>query len=162
LHNDIALIELAEDLELSNPNIGVACLPYKLGGRQEVEGPVVASGWGLTSLNGQGSDLLKKVTLDMVGPTKCRELHKNHGTERGTPEKILNTQVCTLGVNNVDVCQGDSGGSIDGFVGGKWYAFGIVSYGHGCAEARHASLYTRVSEYTSWIETNTETTFCNA
>ncbi|CAG7724441.1 unnamed protein product, partial [Allacma fusca] len=62
-----------------------------------------------------------------------------------------------------DVCHGDSGGSIDEKIDGKWYAVGVVSYGHGCAHKDEAGVYTRVSEYTSWIEQNTGiNNFCKA
>ncbi|CAG7821051.1 unnamed protein product, partial [Allacma fusca] len=58
---------------------------------------------------------------------------------------------------------GDSGGSIDEKIDGKWYAVGVVSYGHGCAQKDQAGVYSRVSEYTSWIEQTTGiSNFCKA
>ncbi|CAG7785838.1 unnamed protein product [Allacma fusca] len=69
-------------------------------------------------------------------------------------EKILSTHICTYTAYK-NVCHVDSGGSIDEEIDGKWYAVGVVSYGHGCTRLNEAGVYSRVSEYTSWIEQTT-------
>lgn len=37
----------------------------------------------------------------------------------------------------------------------RWSQAGIVSFGNGCALARFPGVYTRVSRYQSWIDTET-------
>ena len=46
--------------------------------------------------------------------------------------------------------QGDSGGPLFQ-CNGNCNQVGIVSWGVGCAEARHPGVYTRVSHYMDWI-----------
>ena len=61
-----------------------------------------------------------------------------------------------------DACQGDSGGplmlpfgstgdgsDIDTFA---WFQIGIVSFGYRCAEPGFPGVYTRLTEFTDWIQ----------
>jgi secreted trypsin-like serine protease len=49
-------------------------------------------------------------------------------------------------------CQGDSGGPLVFNDQGTWKQLGIVSWGAGCASAGHPDVYTRISNYTDWID----------
>jgi secreted trypsin-like serine protease len=54
-------------------------------------------------------------------------------------------------------CQGDSGGPLVFNDEGTWKQLGIVSWGSGCASAGHPDVYTRVSNYTDWIDLRVST-----
>lgn len=49
-----------------------------------------------------------------------------------------------------DACQGDSGGPLVA----DDVLIGIVSWGERCADALYPGVYTKVSEYNSWIIQN--------
>ncbi|CAF5124175.1 unnamed protein product, partial [Rotaria sp. Silwood1] len=53
-----------------------------------------------------------------------------------------------------DACQGDSGGPIHQWLGDHWEQVGIVSFGKGCAEPENPGIYTRLSVYHDWIQSN--------
>ena len=53
-----------------------------------------------------------------------------------------------------DHFQGDSGGPLacHTFFEDRWKLFGITSFGYRCAEPRNPGVYTKVTNYVSWIE----------
>ena len=57
-------------------------------------------------------------------------------------------QVCAAATGK-DTCQGDSGGPI--YVGTA--QVGVTSFGIGCADSRYPGVYTRLSAYTTWLDT---------
>lgn len=61
---------------------------------------------------------------------------------------IASGMVCANASNPPrDACQGDSGGPLVT----ENHLVGIVSWGEGCASTEYPGVYTRVSEYDSWI-----------
>ncbi|HEY3004017.1 MAG TPA: serine protease [Kribbellaceae bacterium] len=101
-------------------------------------------GWGLTSEDGDLSDVLRKATVPIVSDAKCAAAY-------GTSFDAA-TMVCAgYDQGGVDTCQGDSGGPL--VVAGK--LAGITSFGEGCARPGKYGVYTRVSAVSSFIATAT-------
>jgi secreted trypsin-like serine protease len=55
----------------------------------------------------------------------------------------------------IDTCQGDSGGPLMAFVDDRWVLAGITSFGYECAQPGYPGVYTRVSAFISFIQSNT-------
>ncbi|KAG1657263.1 hypothetical protein FOA52_010834 [Chlamydomonas sp. UWO 241] len=104
-------------------------------------------GWGTTSEGGNLSEKLLAVDIDNVDLNSCNE------TYSGT---ILDSMVCAgLPAGGADACQGDSGGPliIRGDSAESDRLHGIVSFGTGCAEPGKPGVYTRVTAFRGWINT---------
>lgn len=70
---------------------------------------------------------------------------------------ILNLQICFGGIKGQDSCGGDSGGPLvmSGTTGPPFLQVGLVSYGPvNCGQKDVPGVYTSVSHYRNWIETN--------
>ncbi|MCP3170111.1 serine protease [Myxococcus qinghaiensis] len=146
--NDIAVVKLEKPLKFS-ATVQPILLP--LPGEvvpDNVEATV--AGWGLTRENGQPSSVLLQVGVPTIGHEDLRAMYSKAG--------IAIDRYAMLGAGyrtgGKDACQGDSGGPL--FLPGaqgKPVLQGIVSFGIGCARAGMPGVYTRVSNYIPWINT---------
>ncbi|XP_063597951.1 transmembrane protease serine 9-like [Penaeus indicus] len=149
--HDIALVELPQALDYANnPNVQPICLgeeeDYNFGGK------VVATGWGYLSFDTKEiPEILQEVMLDLITTEDCKTM-------------VLlpsNTSVICALTTNKDTCSGDSGGPLfTQLCDGRWAQLGIVSYGFECARPSNPGVYTKVSAYFDWIETNSGGTNC--
>uniref|UniRef100_A0A3P8YDN5 Peptidase S1 domain-containing protein n=1 Tax=Esox lucius TaxID=8010 RepID=A0A3P8YDN5_ESOLU len=99
------------------------------------------TGWGTTR---SISNTLQEVSIPVVGNRQC-----NCDNGLGT---ITNNMICAgLSAGGKDSCQGDSGGAMVSKQAGRWIQSGIVSFGTGCAQPNFPGVYTRVSQYQTWI-----------
>uniref|UniRef100_A0A182NP88 CLIP domain-containing serine protease n=1 Tax=Anopheles dirus TaxID=7168 RepID=A0A182NP88_9DIPT len=149
--HDIALIELATDVEL-NQFVAPICLPLD-DGVLEPHGDgdyrdYTAAGWGSTDPDSGMSDLLKQIDLREFDKERCRKLFQvpsNVG--------IGDAHICAGGVRNEDTCHGDSGGPLMELAAGAWYLTGITSFGWPkCGREGVPGVYTNVTHYIGWIE----------
>uniref|UniRef100_UPI0037E70A6F polyserase-2 n=1 Tax=Semicossyphus pulcher TaxID=241346 RepID=UPI0037E70A6F len=142
--NDISLLRLSSAVPFTNFILPV-CLAAS--GSTFFSGiDSWVTGWGNI---GSGVPLpspqdLMEVEVPVVGNRKC---NCNYGV--GT---ITDNMICAgLEAGGKDSCQGDSGGPMVTKQNSRWILQGVVSFGQGCAQPNFPGVYTRVSQYQSWI-----------
>ncbi|KAJ2952296.1 hypothetical protein O0L34_g4578 [Tuta absoluta] len=103
--------------------------------------PSLISGYGLTAKEGTPSPVLLAATVNIVDQATCSRAYVRITV-------ISPGMVCANATSPPrDACQGDSGGPLVA----NGTLVGIVSWGEGCADRNYPGVYTRVSEYYSWI-----------
>ncbi|KAL3211470.1 hypothetical protein MRX96_052033 [Rhipicephalus microplus] len=154
-NNDVALLELAQDIKFNRYVIPI-CLPE---GPLELLGKsATVAGWGNIKdvdkdSSGDGfagvrKDILQKVTVPIVPNEECNRWY----AQSGKLVHLQDTQLCAgFKEGKKDACQGDSGGPLMFFDGSKYVIIGVISAGFGCARPLLPGLYTRVSEYKPWL-----------
>ena len=98
------------------------------------------AGWGLTSNNGQGSDVLKKLDAEIISNADCQ-------TQLGS--NILPVTICAgMQGSSQSICNGDSGGPLMVPYRGRWLEVGIVSFGANiCFQPTAFSRVSALSDY---------------
>ncbi|XP_021693820.1 transmembrane protease serine 9 isoform X2 [Aedes aegypti] len=152
---DIAIITLERTVTI-NDVVTPACL----WNQPEVDFPrLEAVGFGQTSYAGDKTPILLKVQLSPISNDECAKFHNSD--IRKLRSGIVDTQVCARD-SKMDTCLGDSGGPLQIKLMSNHrstpYVVGITSFGVFCGTAA-PSVYTRVSSYISWLETETGESF---
>jgi len=148
--NDIAVLELAEDLTFTD-KIKPACLPSSE--TKDYSGSAsTISGWGGTIGYGRNEQqpqqpkqcTLKETIVKLISSSDpmCSKL-----PGLATSSKI---KLCAF-AKDTDTCQGDSGGPLTVPENGKYTLVGVVSYGWGCASST-PGIYARVQGFLPWIK----------
>lgn len=143
--NDIAVIELAETVSLTDyPNIKPACLPA-IGAT--FQGEATIAGWGTEQSGGYAHSWLQKVQVTVFRDQDC-----------GYLKSYMTRDMICAGVmfGGKDSCQGDSGGPLiisDPTNGNGTILIGVVSWGHGCAQALTPGIYSEVAHFieSGWL-----------
>ncbi|CAH2054924.1 unnamed protein product, partial [Iphiclides podalirius] len=143
---DIALLFLEDRLVYSNviAQAAIASSTFVVPDNSSV----THIGWGMVSLPGNRSEVLREVDVLSVNNDLCRERYKT----ANPPRVVTPNMICAgiLDVGGKGACFGDSGGPLlysDVVVG-------IVAFGEGCADATAPGVNTLVSPYTNWIVEN--------
>ncbi|MEY9948294.1 trypsin-like serine protease [Kitasatospora sp. GAS1066B] len=128
-------------LTLATPQAGRAVLPMVGQGESAPYAPGTRAqvyGWGDTTGHATYADTLHGVDVPVVADSVCARDYP--GGSDGTFD--AHGMVCAgESRGGKDACQGDSGGPL--VVNGR--LVGLVSWGAGCAEAKHPGVYTRLS-----------------
>lgn len=140
LSNDVSLLQVETPLVFDDYTSAVT-LPAPM---EEFTGDAVVTGWGALTEGGGSPDVLQSVDVPVVTDDECREAYGD--------SSILDSMICA-GEAGKDSCQGDSGGPM---VCEGGYLCGIVSWGYGCARPEYFGVYTQVSYFVDWIQTNAQ------
>ncbi|KFM60779.1 Clotting factor B, partial [Stegodyphus mimosarum] len=153
--NDIALVRLASEVYVTD-KIAPICLPFPEMIRENFVGRMATvAGWGDTAFRTSGTRILQHVTVPIVSSEECFAAYSRvRGAAflaRGSDHVIC----AGLREGGKDACLGDSGGPLMlKSADDRWIVIGIVSLGYKCAEPGYPGVYTRVTHYMSWIQTN--------
>ncbi|MEQ2286387.1 hypothetical protein AMECASPLE_001993 [Ameca splendens] len=145
---DIALLQLKKPWPPSlRPLVQPVCLPpssHTVTDRHRC----LVTGWGYRSEEDKVlPSVLQKAEVSVMSQTECK---KSYGP-------ISPRMLCAgLPSGERDACRGDSGGplSCQASDGGRWFLIGIVSWGSGCGRPNLPGVYTRVTKFTSWINSH--------
>nr|AQM58392.1 venom s1 protease 14 [Pristhesancus plagipennis] len=157
LENDIALLLLEKDIEMSD-RVGPICLPTAK--NNYVRQTVKVMGWGKLGTNKGSSRVLRKVELDVIPLPICAKAYQGISQKRGQV-----SQFCTFTLSK-DSCQGDSGGPVvwrDPELN-LYTSIGIISFGGDeCGMA--PGVNTDVFFFKDWIvnaakELDSSQSFC--
>uniref|UniRef100_A0A3P9HR28 Peptidase S1 domain-containing protein n=1 Tax=Oryzias latipes TaxID=8090 RepID=A0A3P9HR28_ORYLA len=135
--NDISLVEMVSPVTF-NDYISPVCLAA-----QGSDFPGGTTAW-VTGF-GHTSSTLQEVSVPIVSNAQCSATYAEIMA-------ITSNMMCAgLTEGGKDSCQGDSGGPLVSKDQSRWIQAGVVSFGEGCAQPNFPGVYTRVSEYQSWI-----------
>ncbi|MBK7002493.1 MAG: serine protease [Rhodoferax sp.] len=154
--NDIALLELSSAVSLSSTANVVTPLLASQENTLAATGVLgTVTGWGTTSSGGSSSYTLMQVQMPLFTSGDCASASAYSSGE------ITTNMICAGYLSGgKDSCQGDSGGPLVVPNGqGGFVLAGIVSWGQGCALPNYPGVYTRVANYTTWLQNNTGLTF---
>uniref|UniRef100_A0A8C8RQT0 Serine protease 57 n=1 Tax=Pelusios castaneus TaxID=367368 RepID=A0A8C8RQT0_9SAUR len=140
VHNDIRLLELNKSV-VFNQFVKRIQLPLP---NTDLSPGVVCRvlGWGDVSNFGTIPTKLMETRTTIVNRKICRALWAGH---------VNKDMLCAASLNSTlqGVCSGDSGGPL--ICGGRVH--GIVSFsGQRCGYRRYPDIYTRISNYISWVQ----------
>jgi secreted trypsin-like serine protease len=151
---DLALLHLATPASLSAT---VALIGLAGPGDSALFEPgdtATVTGWGDTSWAGPPSNALLEVAVPIVSNATCNAPSSYNGA-------ITANMLCAgLAAGGKDSCQGDSGGPLIVPNGQSWLQAGIVSWGDVlCASPNKYGVYTRISQFKSWIDSQIYTIY---
>ncbi|KAM8871559.1 coagulation factor VII-like [Synchiropus picturatus] len=146
--NDIALLRLATPINYTTYAVPV-CLPTRPLAEHHLWAIQMhtVSGWGKRSENGPTSHLLRRLEVPRIPTQQCVE-------QSGVT--LTKNMFCAGYIEGLqDSCKGDSGGPLVTRYKNTVFLLGIVSWGRGCAQPGNYGIYTRVSNYLTWIHQHT-------
>uniref|UniRef100_A0AAY4A3E1 trypsin n=1 Tax=Denticeps clupeoides TaxID=299321 RepID=A0AAY4A3E1_9TELE len=140
-NHDIALIKLKQHITF-NTNIMPLCLPSR--------DHQLVSGFGMTETKFPTN--LKFVRVPLVKDDVCRKSIEKLTNETSEDFKFTENMFCAgFPEGGRDSCSGDGGGAFALENNNQFWAAGIVSWGVDCGEAGKYGVYTRVAQYSGWI-----------
>uniref|UniRef100_A0AAV2JSN2 Peptidase S1 domain-containing protein n=1 Tax=Knipowitschia caucasica TaxID=637954 RepID=A0AAV2JSN2_KNICA len=150
-NNDIALVELTAPVVISD-HVTPVCLP---GGSDPPTGsPCLVAGWGSLYEDGPSADVVMEAKVPLLPQSTCKSTLGK--------DLLTNTMLCAGYLSGgIDSCQGDSGGPLiyQDRMSGRFQLYGITSWGDGCGVKGKPGVYTRVSAFSDWIQSEIQKSF---
>nr|KAF7422047.1 hypothetical protein H0235_009883 [Vespula pensylvanica] len=136
LDYDVSLIQVEGKIFLNNE-----VKPIKLTFSEPTYGFMNVTGWGKLKESGDDPYSLQGVNVPIISRENCQATYRDIAN-------ITEHMICAgMEKGGRDACQGDSGGPLS--ANGTLY--GIVSWGHGCAQPNYPGVYTNIASLRFWI-----------
>lgn len=163
-NNDIALIELEDTVDIEGLALLSSSATLELATNNS---PATVMGWGNIEAYGPQDSVpestypskLLNVDLYLLSNDLCKEklvqgYFETYNTSYSKEQVgITENMICAYYPGGgKGSCQGDSGGPLVVNTNNGWQQVGIVSHGIGCADENFPEVYTRISQYTDWID----------
>jgi len=141
--NDIALIQLAEGVNLDNKFVSTIQMADHM---ENFEGnkECFITGWGTLVGGGRTPNVLQEANIDVWDLPSCNRAHGITG--------ISNQQVCVGKKGQSGGCHGDSGGPLVCKVGATWKLVGATSWGKPTCSPNYPTIYSSVAYFRPWIK----------
>ncbi|XP_043835226.1 putative serine protease 45 [Dromiciops gliroides] len=153
--NNIALIKLNRKLNYTK-HIAPVCLASP---KLEVRPGSFCwiTGWGQTKIGEPGqivplSPILQEAEITVMSNDDCDTLYHDISEVPSIVRIISSNMMCSDYSRGRDFCYGDDGSPLVCEIDNTWFQAGIVSWTLGCAHLETPGVYSRVSEYSNWIE----------
>ncbi|XP_070533315.1 atrial natriuretic peptide-converting enzyme-like [Ptychodera flava] len=148
--HDIAILELAEPITYSD-YVRPACITppdmtFSPGTMCEI------AGWGVTRQGATETPAdLQEAQLPIISHSQCETFTSTVPSASKMHDGMLCAGYSTGGT---DTCQGDSGGPLvcRNAEDGRWFLYGVTSWGIGCARQFIPGIYTKVNMYNDFID----------
>ena len=150
--SDVALIHLTQDAVYTD-YVKPICLPLRQNDADHIllkpRNIGVITGWGNKGMWRKLVERMHKVRVPIVSQTLCKKAYGHHVTSNMFCAGYFNGEAG-------DACQGDSGGPLAILNGDddddqRWVLAGVISFGDGCGGIGKYGVYTRVSVFARWI-----------
>jgi secreted trypsin-like serine protease len=157
---DIALLQLSAKTDIPPISIADGGIMMRLDSSEASNGAVDALGWGVFDVSADPENPVAGERPDDLQIATFDYLRLPFPGSSGSPTSV----VAATNATGADTCFGDSGGPLfvpDGrILGNKTISgsrlVGITSYGSSlCSTNDSPGIYTKVADYTHWIETST-------
>ncbi|CAF3711377.1 unnamed protein product [Rotaria sordida] len=148
--NDIAILKFSPLTISSDSKLAFICLPKQYEEPFQTNTDLIAIGWGFKSQYIRVlSNTLQQVTVQAFSSASaaCQQ--------SGMVNSFVQFCAGTI-AGGKDGCLGDSGGPLMAFVNRRWVLAGIASNGKGCGQVGYPGVYTRVSAFIPFINSNVD------
>uniref|UniRef100_A0A3Q1DGS7 Peptidase S1 domain-containing protein n=1 Tax=Amphiprion ocellaris TaxID=80972 RepID=A0A3Q1DGS7_AMPOC len=142
---DLLLLRLGQDARFGS-NISPVCVPEE---DEDLDDSwsCITAGWGATKATvGIDPKRLHHAGLTLVNETNCRKQWGGF---------ICDAHICSHPAASTS-CLGDSGAPLFCRKHGSYFLFGVISWGSWRCDAEKPAIFTRVSDYHSWINEVTD------
>ncbi|KAL3976978.1 RING finger protein [Sarotherodon galilaeus] len=138
--SDLALLHLSVAARLGS-EVSSVCVPDEDDDLDDTWSCITA-GWGATKAKeGVDPDRLHHAGLTLVNATSCRQKWGGFVTD---------SHICSHPAGSTS-CMGDAGAPLVCQKYGTYFLFGVVTWGSWHCDSEKPAIFTRVSDYQSWI-----------